>query len=341
MDPIAPYLENIRTKQRLLHAQRNLQSACNTLAPGDLTRLYLALDTPEFAWLAKDLRKSAPSWDYMTAPARRRAARGPQLVAQPVNGQVQLYETTGIERQNKRLFILFSGENGQFFIPLAMVMHLLPPGPKDVLVVRAKMGDFYVAGIDGLGASIGDIVATLKARYQTGGYRHVTVSGFSAGGSHAIQVAEVLRADLCVLLATRFPSPVKRLAAYSEMGVSAFNHVCDCTQSRAKRLVNVIASKFENDVHVSQKLKSIRPQLIEYHLFIPKEHNVLAWLCRTRMIRPFFLVVYGEKGVVLGLVAPVFAVIGLSFRGFRQLIGRQKRIGRVPRQTRAVSASGD
>lgn len=322
----------------MLHAQIDLQNASNALPPGHLTRLYVALNTAEFDWLAKDLRQIAPYWKYMTAPTRRRAARHPQLVARPLDGQVQFYETPGFPAKAKRLYILFTGQKGQLFIPISMFLYLLPPGPKDVLVVGVNNGQYKAGGVEGLGATIKEIGDTLKSRYSSDAYRHVTVSGCSVGCSISMQTAEILKADLCVLLAARLPLPFKNMAVNSGPGFAAYDHFCDCNGSKVKRTISVFASGFEHDVQTSAKLKHLRPQLIEYHLIIPKDHNVLAWLNRTRTIGMFFLVIYSEKGSVLGMVAPVFAVIGLRIRAFRQKMGWQTRVIRLPRYGSAWSA---
>ncbi len=132
MEMAAPYLAAIRATNRPIRQQYQLQKASNSLPPGALTALYLELD--EIG--GKALCKLAPCYKYMTAPARRRAANKPQLSPKDMGNDNWLYRQPGADRRDKTIYILFAGGEAQFFLPLAVIIQLLPPGPKDVLVIR-------------------------------------------------------------------------------------------------------------------------------------------------------------------------------------------------------------
>ncbi len=322
-DPIAPWLDRLRGMSRRLHAQMCLQEACNRLPPGDLTRLYLRLRDPEFAWLHPHLGDVAPYFGFMTARPRRKALHRPQLAELAPIGQVARYETPGVAPGDKRLYIFFSGRGGQFFVPFSMLLYLLPPGPKDVLSVRANMAGFFLDGIEGLGRTIPEICDTLRTRFATGAYRHVTVAGFSTSGYHAVQVADGIGADLGVTFAARLPFAALRLKRYQEAGVPAYCGLCACSSQRAGRLVNVLPVKVEWDVAASRRIKAARPELIQFHMILRRNHNILAVLTRARTIRPFMRMVFAENATILRLLAPISTGIGTSIRWLRFRLGTQ------------------
>lgn len=320
MDPIDKYVDQLKATQRPIVRQRCLQTACNTLPPGDLTRLYLCLTNiggPELCELA-------PYYKYMTARRRRRAALQPQLQAMQPVGSGQIYQTPRFEKREKRLYILFSGQTGQFFIPLAMLLYLLPKGPKDVLVIRSGKDIFYRYGINGMGVTPFEVGTAIKRLYSTQAYKHISVLGFSAGGFYAFRIAEFLNAQVGLSFAGVHRIDALNLPEMQQVGATAFDPLCMCRTQTNTRLINVIGSKNEYDTLASHRAKKVRPRMIQYHLTNSHRHDVLKQLAKRGTAQLFFRLALGDSGFGIRLVALPLGVLGALVRRFRLLKGSQK-----------------
>ncbi len=317
----APYLAELLATERPILRQHCLQRASNDLVPGDLTRLYLQLP----AIGGRDICKLAPEFRYMTARARRRAAAQPQLERQPDFGAHAHYITPGALPAQKTLFITFSGQDGGFFIPFSVLVSLFPDGPKDVLAIRSGMQNFFLDGVAGLGRSAFEVANTLRKEMQTEGYNKVVVLGFSAGSIFALRVAEFLAADIAMSFAGIYPDEGFRIKRAAAAGTPGFDPICACRPMRVGRLINVLATKCEFDVRSSQRLKSMRPSLVSFHLVNNPKHNVLLPMLNAGYARVFMRAALARNGVVIWLISGVSSAYGLWFvRPVRRLFGIQK-----------------
>lgn len=320
MDPIQPYLDEILGTERSILRMRCLQDACNALPPGDLTRLYLRLDDIGGA----DLCKLAPRYKYMTGWLRRRVAKVPQLQACAAKGTAQLYAGPQGERGDKTLYFLFSGEMGQFSLPLAVFIHLLPPGPKDVVVIRLDSWRLYREGVDGYGINPFEVATSLRREFDAGSYKSINVLGVSAGGIFALRVAEMLEADISIAFAGVYSGDALQLAVLAKIGVTAFDPICACRDQKAARLVNVLSSMNEVDCRSSTRLFKIRPKLIQYHLVNSDDHDVVRQMLEKGTAVPFFRMALADNAVWIRTVGAPFYAYGLFVRWIRTRIGVQK-----------------
>ncbi len=321
MAPEAPYLAELKATERPILRRHCLQRASNDLPPGALTRLYMQLP----ALGGRALCKMAPEFRYMTARARRRAAKQPDLVKQPEHGPHAHYITPDTPSAQKTLYIIFSGQDGQFFIPFAALLSLLPKGPKDVVAVRADIGAYFLGKIDGLGNGPYEVSRRLREKFKTDDFERVVVMGLSAGGVFSLRVAAFLPVDVCVCFAAIYLNEGFRVKSAAAAGVPAFDPVCACHPGRGKRMINVVATKNEYDVLSSKRLKKLRPSLREVHLVNGVEHNVLRPMLKTGMAGVFFRMALARNGAMLWLTATLTRAYGLILvRGIRQVFGLQK-----------------
>lgn len=319
MDTAEEYAAALRAEPRSLRRKSILQAASNHLPPGALTTLYGQLREIGGAGLCRD----APQFHYMTGYARRRAARQPQLVANHSDPSYSLFTTPGSEPAQKRLFILFSGEDGQFYIPLSVVLHNLPKGPKDVLVLRSGLGIFYAKGLKGFGKTTHQVAQSIVARFAPQTYAEVNVLGFSAGGAYALRIADVLGADLGLSFGGRFSAGVPRVPADLLNPNHGFDVLCPCFAQRAGKLVNLAGAKSEVDSLAMARMAAIRPRLIRHYLINYGGHNVLLRMLRTRTLAPFIRLCLVPSAWLRAANLPFWAY-GSFVRGLRRLVGVQK-----------------
>lgn len=316
----AAYCEALRATPRSLHRQRLLQSACNGLAPGELTALYTELS----AIGGPELCQLAPYFKYFTSKRAQRRLLAQQLHAHPVEGMAQLYTDNTQPKPKKRLYILFSGEFGQFFLPGAMVLDILPPGPKDVLILRAGQNGHYRLGLPPLGDTAFQVAQTLAQTYETDAYRHITLLGVSAGGFFAQRVAEFLQAQIAISFAGVIVSDFYQLRALTERGLTAFDPTCDCHQGGKLRRINVIGSKNERDNIHSNRIRKMRPDMIEAHLINSGTHDVLKRLARFHLAGVFMRLALAENGRAFYVISWPFTWYGRFVRHTRKAFGLQK-----------------
>ncbi len=314
------YLEEVRATPRLIKRQRLLQLASNDLPPGALTTLYLQLKDIG----GKALCKCAPEYRYMTGRARRRSAKNPQLVRLPPVASGQVYQTTGVPPAQKTLYILFSGKDGGFFLPLSVLLQILPKGPKDVLVIRAGLERYYRDGVTGYGISPFEVSRALSTRFNVAGYRRCAVMGFSAGGIFTHRIAALLGANLGLSFAAIYTTDAFHLGGVASLTLTGFDPICACMPTPKGRMINVVASKNEFDVLASLRLKATRPKLMQVHLVNTTRHNVLLQMRRTRTLTPFLWLALAGQGAPIWLVSMLTTAFGGFVRGFRRLLGVQK-----------------
>ncbi len=321
MDGVSAYLAELKATRRPILRQHCLQRACNDLPPGALTALYLQLP----ALGGRALCRLAPAYKYMTAAPRRRAAKRPQLQKQPDFGAHALYTTPDVPRAEKTLFIVFSGQDGQFFMPLSVLLHVLPPGAKDVAVIRSGLEQFFFAGVEGLGRTPYAVAQGLARALATGRYGRVVVLGISAGGLFALRVAGFLGADVAVSFAGIYPDEGFRLREAVNAGATAFDPVCACRPAGPGRWINVVGSKNEFDLGCSMRLGQTAPGVLELHLVNTGMHNVLKPMLQWGYAGWFFRLACARNGAGIRLAAALTRAYGLwVVRGFRRLIGRQR-----------------
>ena len=316
----AEYIHAILAAPRSLHRQRLLQQACNGLTPGELTGLYLELSAIGGA----ELCALAPYFKYFTSQRAQRRMRGQQLHAHPVDGTAQLYTDDTCQKPNKRLYILFSGEFGQFFLPGAMVLDILPPGPKDVLVLRAGQNGHYRFGMPPLGDTAYQVAQKLAHTYETAQYDHITLLGVSASGFFAQRVAEFLQAQIAISFAGVIIADFYQLPAVSEQGITAFDPTCDCHRGGKLRRINVIGSKNERDNVHSNRIRKMRPDMIEAHLINSGTHDVLKRLARFHLAGAFMRLALAETGWPFVVISWPFTWYGRFVRLTRKVFGLQK-----------------
>jgi len=321
VEPEAPFLAELRATERPILRQHCLQRASNELPPGALTRLYMQLP----ALGGRALCKLAPEYKYMTARARQRAAKQPQLVKQPDFGPHAHYITPDTPAAQKTLYIIFSGEDGQFFIPFSTLLSLLPKGPKDVVAVRSEIESYFLGKIEKLGNSAFDASRKLQEKFQIDSFDRVVILGLSAGGLFCLRVAEFLAVDVCVCFAGIYLEEGFRLKRAAVAGVHAFDPICACRASPAKRMINVVATKNEYDVLSSKRLKKLRPSLLEVHLVNNAAHNVLGPMLKVGMAPVFFKMALARSGAMVWLTSTITRAYGLIVvRGIRRALGLQK-----------------
>ena len=320
MGPEAPYLAEIKATERSILRQHCLQRASNELQPGALTRLYMQLP----AIGGRELCRLAPEYRYMTAPARRRAAQKPPLQNPEDFGENLHLVTPEVPASDKTLYVFFGGQDGQFFIPFATLLALLPDGPKDIVAIRSGVKLHYMGGVAGLGQNAHQVAATLRARFHTDDYDRVVIMGISVGGIFSLRIADCLAADVGVSFAFIFPDEGYWLKDAADAGASAFDPICACRPQRAGRMINVLASKNEFDVLFSMRFKKARPALRELHLVNSLQHNVLQSMLSAGFARVFMRMALARNGGVIWLVAMLSKTYGQFFvRGIRRALGRQ------------------
>ena len=300
--------------------QHCLQRACNELHPGALTRLYLQLPSVG----GRALCRLAPEYRYMTAPARRRASQKPPLQKWEDFGKNLHLVTPDVPASDKTLYIFFGGQDGQFFIPFATLLALLPDGPKDIVAVRSGVKLHYMAGIAGLGRDAIEVAATLRGRFETDDYERVVVMGISVGGIFSLRVAECLAADVGMSFAFIFPDEGFWLKDLVDAGVTAFDPICACRPQKAGRMLNVLASKNEFDTLFSMRLKKQRPALLEFHLVNSVQHNVLQSMLAAGFAKVFMRMALARNGGAIWLVSTLSKIYGqFVVRGIRRVLGLQ------------------
>ena len=288
MDPVACTFERMAETTRRSHRQRILQEQCNTLQPGQLSRLYQRLAMhPDPAFRAA-CAEDAPYWKtFLSQRMRRLSARPPRFETQPLHEQVQLYRTEGVPRAQKRLIVVFSGRLGQAFVPFALILDGVPEGDADILLIRNGMHEFFRHGVRGLGGSFAEMAQTLRTAYHVCAYRHVTVLGLSSGGLFALAMADALGADLAISLSGRFPFDLMRLGQMRARGLAMFDPFCACRAGRQGTRIAVFPTKFEPDVMAARRAREIRPGLALIHMPLTQRHNVLLHLWEIGILRPF------------------------------------------------------
>lgn len=266
----------------------------------------------------------APYWKYMTSGPRLRAARKRQLQPQEPVGSQQLYKTTGSDKDKKRLYILFSGQLGMFFVPLAVLLHLLPDKQKDVLVIRSGHEQFYRAGIDGLGVSPLEISQSIQKQYSTAQYKHVSVMGFSAGGFFALRITELLKADAGISFAGIYSRDTLKLSMMQQAGATAFDPICGCRKPTGGRLINVVSSKNEYDSLESFRIQKVCPKLVPFHLINSTTHEVLTRMAKLGYATLFFRLALAKNPIWFLSVAYPALAYGTFVRNIRRLFGVQQ-----------------
>lgn len=320
MKTVSDYLDELRATKRQIHRLAILQRASNLLPPGALTELYLQLRGVG----GQELCKLAPNYAYMTAKPRRRAALEPQLVPQGEVDLTELYKITGEKLENKTLFILFSGKDGEFFLPLAVIISLLPAGASDVLVVRSGLERYYRDGVDGLGVSPFEVSCALIKRYNIDDYGKLVVMGISAGGTFALKIAALMEADIAISFGGVYPTDAFRLGLSTQLVLTAFDPVCDCTPSMKGRMINVLSSKNEYDFLASLQIKKRRPKLMQFHLVNSFRHNVLLRMMKTRTAALFFRLALSENNFPIWAISNATYGYGTFVRSVRRAFGVQK-----------------
>jgi len=316
----AAYIDALNANPRSLHRQRLLQQASNSLVPGELTRLYLALAKIG----GNELCKLAPYYKYFIARERRRRMAQNQLTANHPNKAAQLYSTPQLGAAKKRLYILFSGDFGQFFLPGAMVLDILPPGPKDVIIVRSGKNKNYRVGVPTLGQTPYAVAHSLAARFDVATYQHVSVLGFSAGGFFAHKVAEFLNAQILITFGGVIVSDFLLLPTIVRLGITAFDPICACRPGGTMRRINVIASKNERDCLHSDRMHRLRPDMMEAHLINTGQHDVLGRMAKTRTAGVFMRLALAENGQWFRAINAPFFAYGKFVRYARKALGLQK-----------------
>lgn len=320
MKPEAAYLAELQATERPILRRHCLQRASNDLPPGALTRLYLQL--PNLGGRA--LCKMAPEYRFMTGRARCRAAQRPQLEKQPGFGAHAFYKTCGQPHAKKTLFIMFCGHYGEFFIPLSVLLAVLPKGPKDVMAVRSGFKNMFLAGIEGLGHSAFEVANTLRRQLQTEAYNRVVLIGLSASGIFSLRVAAFLAPDVMVSFAAVYPDEAPRLKAAIAAGETGFDPICACRPTQAGRLINVVATKNESDLLYSLRLKNSRPGLLEFHLVNSTSHNVLKSMLKAGYAAAFMRVAMANNGAAIWALSSLSRAYGLGVvRKIRQALGLQ------------------
>ncbi len=321
MLPEAGYLAEIKATTRPILRQHCLQRASNDLPPAALTRLYLQLP----AIGGRALCKMAPEYRYMTAPARQRAAKGSQLQKQPNIGGHAYYKMPDTLRAKKTLYIVFSGQDGEFFIPFSVLLSLLPRGEKDVVAVCSSIDRFFNGNVVGLGRSTYEAANTLRDVFNTASYNRVVVMGLSAGGLFAQRVAELLAADIAVSFAGVYGDEGFRLKKALAAGATGFDPLCACRPTRVGRQINVVASKNEFDVVCSKRLKALRPAMLMFHLVHNTEHNVVKPMLKAGYAGVFMRAAIARNGAAIRVMSFVSSTYGLwVVRELRRLFGVQK-----------------
>ncbi|NOR64213.1 MAG: hypothetical protein GQ535_17225 [Rhodobacteraceae bacterium] len=313
------YLEDLKAVSRPIHQKRILQKACNALPPGELTQLYLQLPMVG----GRELCKSAPYFKYMTAPARQRAAHGPQLSKTVEEDGFSFFETPNVVPEQKTLFVLFGGNGAQFLIPLSAVLYLLPDAPKDVAVVFAtQAAKFYLNGLAGMGRNAYEVSRSLQARIEFGNYARVIVMGTSSGGVFAQQVAGFLKADVTLSFAGAYPFDGAYMGEKENRSLAAFDPMCACRPHKGGRIVNVFSANSDYDYECSRKMKAVRPALIEVCLPHHKHHNVLQIMANRGGARLFMNMVFAKNDAVIRLVSGLTIGYGVNVvRRIRQALG--------------------
>jgi len=320
MKSLKKFLDSLHVESRLLHQQYIVLNASNELSPTDLTRLYNRL--PEIG--GRKLYDLAPYYKFMTSRNRQKALLKPGLIAQEPSGLTQIYQTESEPLSKQRLYILFSGVRGMFFLPLAMLMSLLPAGPKTVLVIRSKQPDLFRFGIPKLGNSAFAVANNLRTNFQTNDFAHVSVLGVSASGFFALRVAEYLKAEIGLSFAGIFTDSPRSLGRLHDAGIPAFDPLCHCKKQPQTCLTNVVSTKNEFDCFSSLRLQKTRPRLVNFHLVYGQQHNVLKRMAQMGYLRQFMSVALLPSPLPIRLVSlPLFAV-AMLFRQIRLLFGLQK-----------------
>ncbi len=310
----------LSAEKSLLRKQKLLINASNSLSPGDLTRLYNLL--PKLG--GKQLCKRAPYFRFMTSRRQQRAMQQPELSAHPATGPTQIYTNSNAAKNTQRLFIIFSGVDKLFFLPLAMLMAILPKGPKTVLVIRGTQDNLYRLGVPPLGKTSFDVAKSIDAKFQPSSYAHVSVLGISAGGFFALRVAEKLNADIGLSFAGILVDNSRFLRQMTQQNILAFDPFCICRKNTTTRLINVVSTKNEYDCFSSIMQRKTRSNLINYHLIYGCDHNVLHRMALTGYVRLFMKIALMPRSLPIRLIAFPFAGIAILFRQLRLLTRQQK-----------------
>lgn len=318
MSSVAQYLKEIVATTRPTRRMSVLQKACNALPPGELTELYLQL--PKIGGRA--LCKAAPYYKYMTAPARQRAAKGPQLVKRPSIDRYSFFETQGTAPAQKTLYILFGGNFGQFLIPLSAILYVLPHAPKDVAVMSPKQKHmFYLNGVEGMGRTAFEVARSLKAQYNLNSYARVVVIGTSSGGVFAHQIAGFLEANCSISFAAAHSEAGLIFGMKENHSLSAFDPICACRPHTGERMVNLFAAQNDYDYRCSSRIKAARPELHEVCLPHRAHHNVLQAVVETHSARLFINMALAKNDSAIRLVSAITKSYGIHIvRRLRHLL---------------------
>ena len=189
-------------------------------------------------------------------------------------------------------------------------------------MVRSGLERYYRDGVAGLGVSPYEVSRTLTERYRIDGYDKVVVMGVSAGGTFALKIAALMEADIAISFAGLYPTDAFRLGLSTQLGLTAFDPVCDCMSPMKGRMINVLASKNEFDFLASLQIKKRRPKLMQYHLVNSFRHNVLVRMMETRTAALFFRLALAKNGL------PIWALSGFS-HGYGTYVRAIRRVFRV------------
>lgn len=317
--PFRTALEAILSTGRPIRAQHMIQTACKELPPDQLTRLYLGFRDAGRA----DLVAMAPNYRDLTTRSMIRAARNPRFVADPPLGALRLFRSAGEDISRKALHILISARDGHFFLPLSLMLHNLPPGPADALVVACPGRGTARSAMAPLGLTMAEVAQGLNRHFRVQDYGRITVTGSSINGPYALSLGQELGAAVAVSLAGRKRDDVLRLRSLSEEGFGNFDEACICNPRHTPRMINVIGSMKENDVQAARVLRAWFPDMLVYHLLLCRGHNPMAQMRGTRTLGAFHRVVYGGGDAILPFVVPVFAAVGGALRAVRRLLRMQ------------------
>lgn len=249
-------------------ALADLAAECmSDLPPHQLRVLYQRLDAlPDAARFAPFIEKS---------PLRVLLSRRPPPVyeATTISSHARLFSASDVPRARKVLLVLFTGINGEVFMPVPRMLLRLPLGGFDVLRLRPAEECDYPHGVPGLGEDFPTVcraIATLGA-----GYGGMAAMGGSLGGFAALRAAIVLRMTAGVSLSGGFNAIKWSLGRPSR---PAFDPLCACMPRPETLLRAYAARNHAHDVLHGKMLRMMRPSVELIRSSTGTDHNVLAYM---------------------------------------------------------------